>query len=193
MKAFDSSLRAISITSLMFLVACGGDDTNGDPNTPGATPDGGSSTPPPASAPDAISEAVLAACPQSTSLIESTEWPSCVAGRRVTGTEPFNDSACELKIGQNGAFEYWRGGALALSVPERSGWGSATGTYQNTLSAGRRAFLASVAPNLPAVEGEPRVTDVNLNFFTLADDKVEIQYMDASLNRQTYTCQVNVL
>ncbi len=193
MQAFESSLRAISTALLIGLVACSSDDASTDPPTSTQTPDGGSSTNPPVSAPDAITEAVLAACPQSATLIETTEWPSCLAGKRVTGTEPFNNSPCELKIGQNGAFEYLRGGAVALSIPDRSGWGAATGTYQNELNAGRRAFLASVAPNLPAAEGQSRITRITINVFSVLDDKVEIEFMDEKLARQTYTCQANVL
>lgn len=192
LQIFDTRLHAVAIPLLISLLACNSDEATGDPN-PVVAPDGGSSSPPPSSAPDAITETVLAACPQSATLIESTEWPSCLAGRRVSGTEPFNNSACELRIGQSGALEYWRNGALALAVPDRSGWGSASGTYQNQASAGRRIFLAGVSPDLSAVEGEPRILEVNLAFLTLADDKVEIQYLDASLRRQTYTCQVNVL
>lgn len=192
-QVFDTSVRAISIALLIGLVACSSDDASGDPPASSPTPDSGSSTNPPASAPDAITEAVLAACPQSATLIETTEWPSCLAGKRVTGTEPFNNTPCELKIGQNGAFEYLRGGAVALSVPDRSGWGDAMGTYQNELNAGRRAFLAGVSPNLPAVEGQPRITNITINIFSVLDDKVEIQYMDEKLARQTYNCQINVL
>lgn len=189
MQAFHNPIRAIAVTSILLLAACNDDASSsrgGDPS-----PDGGGSTPPTAA--DAITESVLAACPESTSLIESTEWPSCLAGRRVTGKEPFNDSVCELTIGEAGAFEYWRGGALALSVPSESAWGAASGSYQNQLNAGRRAFLASVAPGLPAVEGEVRVERITLNFFSLADDKVEIQFMDEDLARKTYTCQVDVI
>ncbi len=199
MHAYDSSLRALALALSMILVGCDSADPVSTTTTPdgssstGTKPDGGSSTTPPASAPDAITEAVLAACPESATLIQSTEWPSCLAGRRVAGTEPFNNSSCELKIGQSGAFEYWRGGALALSIAERSVWRSPTGTYQNQVSAGRRMFLAGVAPDLPVVEGKARVVNLDLTFVSLADDKVEIDYMDESLVRKTYVCQVNVL
>ncbi len=183
-----SSLRLIVLGCALTLGACDDDEVA---SPPGA--DGGTASPP-ASA-DAITESVLAACPSATTMIQSVEWPSCLAGRRVTGTEPFTNAPCELRIGADGRFDYLRAGAVAFTVPERSGWRAATGTYKNEVSAGRRIFLAGLAPDLPAMAGQPRVTNVNLSFFSVAgqDETVEIQYLDANLARQTSTCRVDVL
>lgn len=190
MPTFDSAIRAISIAMLLAVAACDSDDTT----TSNPTSSDGGTAPSTSSAPDAINEAALAGCPSSSTLITSTEWPTCLAGRRVSGTEPFNKSPCELRVGQNGAFEYWRSGALALSVTDRASWRSGSGTYQNDLDpAGRRTFLASVQPDLPVVEGQPRVTKVSLTFASLLDDSIEIEYLDAGRVRQTYTCSVAVI
>ncbi|MBS2017065.1 MAG: hypothetical protein JST00_29535 [Deltaproteobacteria bacterium] len=178
--------RLLAATFVVATSACS-DDASTSPGADSGT------TPPTSTAPDAITDAVLAACPQSTTLITSSEWPLCLAGRRVTGTEPFNNTPCELAIGQNGAMEYRRGGAVALRLPDRGGWGRTDGTYQNDGSAGRRIFLASVTPTLPVVEGQPRLLRVTVKFFVGADDNVEVEYLDAARARQTYNCQVNVL
>ena len=199
MQAFRFPLRftslAISFTLIaMASAACDDDGQSGSSTSPPPSSDTDSGTSPPASA-DAITESVLAACPQSSTLIETTEWPSCLAGRRVSGTEPFNNSPCELRIGANGAFEYVRAGAVALTVPDRSSWTDASGTYQNELNAGRRIFLAGIAPDVPFVEGRPQVTHINLSFFSVAsqDETVEIRYLDADRTSQTYNCKVDVL
>ncbi len=195
--SFPFASLALCLALSASVSACDDDasDARGNNNTtpPPSNTDSGTTRPPTSA--DAITESVLAACPQSSTLIQSAEWPSCLAGKRVSGTEPFNNSPCELRIGENGTFEYLRSGNLALKVPERSGWRGATGTYQNELSAGRRVFLAGIAPDLPMVEGQPQVTNVNLGFFsvTTQDETVEIQYLDASRARQTYNCKVDVL
>jgi len=142
-----------------------------------------------------VDEAVLVKCPQSSTLIETTEWPSCLAGKSLKGIEPFSNKPCELRIGNNGVFEYLQDNAVAIAVPDRSKWEGATGNYQNDVSAGPRFFLAGIAPDLVPVEGEPRVTNINLSLFALdtLDDKVEVVYLDAALARQTYNCTVDAL
>jgi len=54
--------------------------------------------------------------------------------------------------------------------------------------------LAGVAPGLPAVEGEPRVTNVSISLFGLksVESKIELMYLDAALARQTYNCTLPV-
>lgn len=188
-----SSLPVVVLAASLFLAACSDDETTGS-SPPANTNDGGTTVGDGGSSAsgDVVNEGVLAACPASTSLIETTDWTSCLAGKRIVGKEPFGNQACELRIAASGAFEYLRGGAVAITVPERSQWQGATGTYQNEGSGDRRIFLAGLAPNSPAVEGQPRVTHVNLSFFGLASqqDKVEIRYLDAALASQTYNCTV---
>lgn len=179
-------------------LACGdsGSDSDGDDTTMGVDGGddntGGSMSEPSG---DSITEAVLAACPQSATLMETTEWPVCVEGRSIKGTEPFNNMACELKIGKNGVFEYYRGGTLALSVPDRSMWGDAFGTYSNEDSAGRRAFLASISPDLPAVEGQARVKNITIGLYSedIVDDSIKVEYYDAAFALETYNCAPDVL
>lgn len=169
------------------------DDGPGSGGEAGSSSGGSSSGNPPAA--DAVTEAVLKACPQATTLIETTDWPSCLEGKRLAGEEPFSKDACELRIGEDGAFDYLIDGAVALSIPKRSAWGSASGTYQNADNSGSRFFLASLAPDLDGVEGEPRIDRVTISLFELPgmEDKVEVSYLDEKLARQTYNCTVDVL
>lgn len=173
----------------LVLVACSDEE---DP-PPSSSPDAGT-TRPPASA-DAVTESVLAACPQASPSIQTIDWPSCLAGRRVSGKEPFDGVPCELRMGAEGTFEYLRSGVVAFTVPPRSAWRAATGTYKNELSAGRRTFLASLAPDLAPVDGQSWVTNVDLAFFSVAgqDETVALTYLDAARARRTVTCKVDVL
>lgn len=176
------------LASLVVLMinACGGGG--------GGSSDDTTATPPPGSSGSSGDE-FLADCPASSSLIQTTDWTSCLEGRTLTGTEPFTNKTCELKIKANGAFDYLRDSTIAISIPERSVWKNASGTYQNADTGTSRIFLASVAPDLPAVTGEARVTGLNISIFGLASqqDKIEVQYLDAALARQTFNCNVSLL
>jgi hypothetical protein len=192
------SVKAVTVFALLAVTATACGDGGSESSTTDAGGgqngadggSGGANTPA-----DGIDEAVLAKCPQSSSLIETTDWTSCLAGKRLTGTEPFTDMPCELRIGEEGVFEYLRGDAVAIAVPEKSTWRGANGTYQNNATSGPRFFLAGLSLDLPVVEGEPRVTNLNISLFALASqqDKVEIRYLDAALANQTYNCTVDAL
>jgi len=188
-----TSVVRLSICALvMALWACG----KGDGADPMASADGGDgSNGGGEPSGNGIDEAVLAKCPQSSTLIETTEWSSCLEGKSVKGIEPFTNKPCELRIGKSGAFEYLRDNALAIAVPERSMWLDASGTYQNEGTGDRRFFLAGIAPDLKAVEGEARVTHIDISLFALdsQDDKVAVRYLDAALASQTYNCTVEAL
>lgn len=177
--------RVLSFLVFLMITACGGGG-GGSSDDPAATPPSGSS--------GSSGDEFLADCPASSSLIETTEWTSCLEGRTLTGTEPFTNKACELKIKANGAFDYLRDKAIVISIPERSVWQDPSGTYQNAGTGTSRIFLASVAPDLPAVTGEARVTGLNISIFGLASqqDKVEVQYLDAALARQTFNCNLSL-
>ncbi len=179
--------RVLASLFFMMISACGGGSGGSSDDTTPTTPSDGSSS--------NKGDVFLTACPASSSLIETTEWTGCLDGKSLAGSEPFSKKACELKIKANGAFEYLRDNAIAIGIPERSVWQSANGTYQNADTGSRRIFLASVAPDLPAVSGEARVTRLNISIFGTAgqQDKVEIQYLDAALERQTYNCDVDSL
>jgi len=189
--------RALTLAALLSLGGACGDSSE---NSAAEGADGGSSgggntgSKDPGSA-SSVDEAVLARCPQSTTLIETTEWMTCLEGERLVGIEPFNNKPCELRIGSNGAFEYLRDGAVAIAVPERSAWLGASGNYQNDSASGSRFFLAGIAPDLPPVEGEERVTHIDISLFAFdgKKDNVAVRYLDAALANQTYNCQVDVL
>lgn len=175
--------------SLLFIMisACGGGGGGSSDDTTTTTPSTGSS--------GATGEEFLANCPASSSLIETTEWTSCLEGKSLAGTEPFTNKPCELKIKANGAFDYLRDSAVAISIAERSAWQNPQGTYQNANSGSTRIFLAGIAPDLPAVTGEARVTRLNISIFGTAgqQDKIEVQILDAALERQVYNCNVSLL
>jgi hypothetical protein len=170
----------------MMISACGGGGGGSSDDTTTTPSDGASAN---------KGDEFLTACPASSSLIETTEWTSCLEGKSLTGTEPFTNKACELKIKANGAFDYLRDNAVAISIAERSAWQSPQGTYQNANSGSTRIFLAGIAPDLPAVTGEARVTRLNISIFGTVgqQDKVEVQYLDMELARQTYNCNVSSL
>lgn len=168
------------------LVACSDDEA---PPAAGASADAG--VPSPAPSTDRIDAAAIAACPRSDTLLTTADWLTCLAGRRATGTEPFGGTPCELRIGQAGAFEYVRSGAVALSAPPRASWGpSAFGTYQNTGD----AFLGGVSPNLPRAAAGPTLQKMNVRFVGRGlADSIEVEYLEESGARGTYACTVDVL
>jgi hypothetical protein len=179
--------RILSVMFCMFLATACKDGGKSSKDDAGKAPNHDSI--------DTQSENLLAACTASSSLIETTEWTSCLEGKTLSGSEPFTNKSCELRIKVSGAFDYVRDNAIAISVPERSVWKSATGTYQNNGTGASRIFLASVAPDLPAATGQPRVTNINISLFGLSSqqDIVAVQYLDESLARQTYNCNVKAL
>lgn len=188
--SFSPFLSIVFFAVALGLPGCGGKDDEGGQNMDAGNGDAGLGA-----QGSVINAAALRACPQATSLVETTEWMSCLAGKRISGTELFNQQPCELRIGADGVFEYLRGGEVALQITSRSSWRAASGLYQNTTPAGGpgRIFLGSITPDLAPVDGQPWITNIDVGFFDSLDDKVEVKYFDASRNRQTYNCRVNVL
>lgn len=186
--------HAVPLLALVALsgAACSDSDDNADAsgNTGGSTAGGSATTGGSSSNVGRGFDELLADCPASSTLIQTTDWLSCLAGKSLIGADPFSKKPCELRIGADGALDYYRDGAVAIAVPERSTWQGPSGTYQNDGSGSRLIFLASVAPDLPAVEAEPRVTDVSISLFGLESQEstVEVKYLDAGLARQTYNC-----
>lgn len=180
-----SALRALGLVAL---TAC-----SDDPSTNGGAGDGGAT--PPVSSADGIDEALLAKCPQASGLVQTTEWMTCLAGKRLAGTETFNGQPCELRIGANGAFEYLRSGTKALELPDRSSWRNASGTYTNSALGGPRFFLAGISPDVALVDGQASISDINISLSALPgkEDTVEVKYFDAARSRQNYNCTVQAL
>jgi len=169
--------------------ACSADDGS-SPSSQNGNPDGGGTTTTKKDGSALV--ATIAGCPAQSSLVETTEWISCLAGKNLVGTELFGNQSCELRIGTDGSLSYVRGNAVAIATPARASWKGAAGSYQNSGSGDRLVFLASVAPELEHVEGQPRVTRVNISIFGLEspESKVEVVYLDAALARQTYNCKL---
>lgn len=172
----------LSIASL--IVACSDDDT-----TP--APGGGTTTP---GATAGALETAVAACPAQTSLIQTTDWTSCLSGKTLRGTEVFGNQPCALRFETDGALSYLRADAVAIATPPRAQWKSASGSYQNDGSGARRLFLAGISPSLEVVADQPRVTDINVKVAGAQsgiDSTVEIAYLDRALARQTYNCKLS--
>lgn len=174
------------------LAACGGggggDDVAATPTpTPSPTP---SPSPAPTPAGSQFVTADLTACPNASYVISSTEWMSCMAGKRLVGTEPFNGTACELHVGSDGGFQYLRGGAVALTMLPRTSWVGAWGSYTNSDMGVGRQLLASIFPGYPRVAGQNTVNSIELTLSSLPNtqDTVEVEYFDTNALRQTYTC-----
>jgi hypothetical protein len=139
---------------------------------------------------DVVDTDAIAACPPASSLLETDDWSSCLAGMRFVGVTPFGGDACELRIGDDAEFDYVVDGEVMLSIPSRDEWLSSSGSYQNDTD----LFLASIAPELEPVSGEPRVERITITLFGRGlDENIEVQYMDAALSRQTENCTVDVL
>lgn len=170
--------------------ACSADDGS-SPTSQNENPDGGETTTPPNDGSSAL-VATIAGCPAQGALVETTEWVSCLAGKNLAGAELFGNQSCELRIGADGSLAYVRGDVVALATPARASWKGGAGSYQNSGSGDRLVFLASVAPDLEHVEGQPRVIRVNVAIFGLAspESKVEVEYLDAALARQIYNCKL---
>jgi hypothetical protein len=180
-----SALLVCGLFLASSLVACSDDAESS------GSPAGNTGTPPPSLSTDRIDAAAIASCPAAKTVLTTPEWITCLAGRRVAGKEPFGDVPCELRIGQGGAFEYVRNGAMTLSVPPRASWGaSAFGTYQNDTD----AFIAALSPDLPVAAGNARLEKLRVFFVGRGvEDNIEIDYLDAALARATYACRVEVL
>lgn len=186
-----SALETSRVLVLLVLAACS--DDAGSPGTNSGTSDSG--TTPPVSSGDGIDEALLARCPQASGLVQTTEWMTCLAGKRLTGTETFNGQACELRIGANGSFVYLRSGTVALTLPDRASWRNASGTYTNSALGGPRFFLAGISPDVALVDGQASISDINITLSALPgkEDTVEVKYFDAARSRQNYNCTVQAL
>lgn len=184
------SLVPIALALLSVTVACSNNDTSpATTSTPGADAGSGATTP----APSGALEAAVAACPQQTTLIQTADWTSCLAGKTLTGAEVFGGQACGLRFEADGALSYLRGGGVAIATPARASWKAASGSYQNDGSDGRRLFLASISPSLDAVTGQPRVTTITVSVLGAQagqDSTVEVAYLDGALARQTYNCKL---
>ena len=192
------TLRNLVVVATVALgaAACGGGSSDSTPAA-GSPPPAGTppaAAPPPASSGPDVTPTDLAACPSSTTLITTLEWPDCLQGKRIVGVEPFNNQRCELRFGANGVIEYFRNDVLALAIPARSQWRpSSFGLYQNDPSGGRRIFLASITPDLAPVAGQIRPLSVDLSIASLVDDTIEVKYFDTALSRQAWNCSINVL
>jgi len=130
---------ALSFPVLVALVALssaacsgGGDATGsgGGGHSGGSTAGGSTATGGASSNMGSGFDELIGSCPPSSTLIETSDWVTCLEGKRLSGTDPFSKKSCELRVGSEGALDYYRDGAAAIAVPARGAWRGASGTYQ---------------------------------------------------------------
>ncbi len=147
---------------------------------------------PPAS--DVATRADILACPASSFLINSSNWSSCLAGKRLVGNDPIVTSqTCQIRYLANGGIEYTHNGVLY----EPSVNGAADGgLYQNTTSETSVKLMFGILDwNLSGSSARNRVTkaDLSVNVSPDTQDLLVITYFDSGLNRRTLNCNLTGL
>jgi hypothetical protein len=136
----------------------------------------------------------ILACPASSSLISSSNWSSCLAGKRLVGNDPvITSQTCQILYQADGGIEYTHNGVVYL--PSINGPAKG-GLYQNTTSgSGIKLMFGNLDWDLFGSSARNRVTDVDLSVFVLPDnqDLVEVTYFDSALARRTLTCNLTNL
>ncbi len=157
-----------------------------------ATASGTVATTPPAS--DIATRADILACPASAFLISSSNWSSCLAGKRLTGNDPIiSTQTCQIRYLVNGGIEYTHNGVLY----EPSVNGAADGgLYQNTTSEPSVKLMFGILDwNLSGSSARNRVTkaDLSVNVFPDTQDLLVVTYFDSGLVRRTLNCNLTGL
>jgi hypothetical protein len=136
----------------------------------------------------------ILACPASSSLISSSNWSSCLAGKRLVGNDPIITSqTCQVLYLADGGVEYTHNGVVYLPSVNGPAKG---GLYQNTTSgSGIKLMFGNLDWDLLGSSARNRVTDVDLSIFILPDtqDLVEVTYFDSALTRRTLNCNLTNL
>jgi hypothetical protein len=136
----------------------------------------------------------ILACPAVSSLISSSNWSSCLAGKRLVGNDPIIPSqSCQVLYLADGGVEYTHNGVVYL--PSVSGPAKG-GLYQNTTAGNSAKFMfGNLDFDLSGSTARNRVTDVDLSIFILPDtqDLVEVTYFDSASARRTLNCNLTNL
>ena len=157
-----------------------------------ATASGTVATTPPAS--DLATRADILACPASAFLISSSNWSSCLAGKRLVGNDPIiTTQTCQIRYLANGGIEYTHNGVLY----EPSVNGPADGgLYQNTTSEPSvKLMFGFLDWALSGSSTRNRVTNADLSVYVFPDtqDLLVVTYFDSGLNRRTLNCNLTNL
>jgi hypothetical protein len=147
-----------------------------------------------APASDIAKRADILACPASSFLISSSNWNSCLAGKRLVGNDPIITSqTCQILYLANGGVEYTHNGVVYL--PSLNGPAD-SGLYQNTTSENSvKVMFGNLDWNLSGSSARNRVTDVDLsvNVFPDTQDLVAVTYFDSTSTRRTLNCNLTNL
>ncbi len=157
-----------------------------------ATASGTVSTTPPAS--DVATRADILNCPRSAFLISSSNWSSCLAGKRLVGNDPIiTTQTCQIRYLVSGGIEYTHNGVLY----EPSVNGPADGgLYQNTTFEPSVKLMFGILDwNLSGSTTRNRVTkaDLSVNVFPDTQDLLAVTYFDSGLARRTLNCNLTGL
>jgi hypothetical protein len=150
------------------------------------------STTPPAS--DVATRADILNCPRSAFLISSSNWSSCLAGKRLVGNDPIlTAQTCQIRYLVNGGIEYTHNGVLY----EPSVNGPADGgLYQNTTFEPSVKLMFGILDwDLSGSTARNRVTkaDLSVNVFPDTQDLLVVTYFDSGLARRTLNCNLTGL
>jgi hypothetical protein len=157
-----------------------------------ATASGTVATTPPAS--DIATRSDILACPASSFLISSSNWSSCLAGKRLVGNDPIiTTQTCQIRYLTNGGIEYTHNGVLY----EPSVNGAADGgLYQNTTSEPSVKLMFGILDwNLSGSSARNRVTktDLSVNVFPDTQDLLVVTYFDSGSVRRALNCNLTGL
>lgn len=139
-----------ALAATVLVSACGGGGDGGPaPATPG-TP-GSPSNPGTPGSTDLVTLADLQACPQVSSPATTTQWFTCLVGKRLPGKNLITGKACELRIKAGGVFEFVNDGAVS-TLPAVSTWDRPLGVYQNSeITTGVRLFIGDLSRGISTV------------------------------------------
>ena len=153
-----------------------------------ATASGTITTTPPAS--DIATIADILACPPSSFLISSSNWSSCLAGKRLVGRDTIIAAqSCELRFLANGSVEYTHNSVTY--TPSTVGPANG-GLYQNTTTESSvNLLLGSLDWNLSGAATRDRLTGIDVTIDLRAADAIAVEYFDTGLNRRTLNCSLN--
>jgi hypothetical protein len=139
------------------MAACGGGSGGGDSAAPPAgTPPAGS--PPSTPAPPASDIATLAdvlTCSYSPNIVKTTQWSTCLQGKRFIGKDKFSAAGCEFKLLANGTSELKLGAATYATAANAT-----DGVYGNTIANGD-GQLAGTLTNF-SDSTEQHISDIKL-------------------------------
>jgi hypothetical protein len=153
--------------------------------------DGGSAS---TGTPPGPTTSAIAACGQSSAILQSTTWSTCLEGKTFKGRDPLNaTTACEVRFLEGSRVELVHGATTYASESPAS-WGS--GLYTNKQqgpTANDRQLIASLDSSKVV---ENRLHSLKVQIVTgvlddMYDDTFEGTVFTAGLARTTFNCKLD--